>query len=104
MAYVNPEAGYIQVTDSVTGQLVPIGTVFVIHILPTIIFFSSLMALLYHLGVMQTADPRHGLGHAQDHGHQRQRELLLRRQRLRGPDRGAPGDPALPADHDPAAN
>ena len=53
VAHVNPEAGYIQVTDSVTGQLVPIGTVFVIHILPTIIFFSSLMALLYHLGVMQ---------------------------------------------------
>ena len=30
-----------------------IGTVFVIHILPTIIFFSSLMALLYHMGIMQ---------------------------------------------------
>ena len=53
VAYTNPEAGYFQVTDSVTGQLVPLGTVFVIHILPTIIFFSSLMALLYHLGVMQ---------------------------------------------------
>ena len=51
--YVNPERGYIQVTDSVTGGLIPVGTVFVIHILPTIIFFSSLMALLYHLGVMQ---------------------------------------------------
>ena len=53
VTYINPAAGHIQVTDSVTGQLVPIGTVFVIHILPTIIFFSSLMALLYHLGVMQ---------------------------------------------------
>ncbi|MEN8007969.1 MAG: nucleoside transporter C-terminal domain-containing protein [Candidatus Krumholzibacteriota bacterium] len=53
VAHVNPEAGHIQVTDSITGQLMPIGTVFVIHILPTIIFFSSLMALLYHLGVMQ---------------------------------------------------
>jgi len=53
IAYANPEAGYFQVTNSVTGQLMPIGTVFVIHILPTIIFFSSLMALLYHLGVMQ---------------------------------------------------
>jgi len=53
VTYINPEAGHIQVTDSVTGQLVPIGTVFVIHVLPTIIFFSSLMALLYHLGVMQ---------------------------------------------------
>jgi concentrative nucleoside transporter, CNT family len=53
VAYINPDGGFIQVTNSITGQLVPIGTVFVIHILPTIIFFSSLMALLYHLGVMQ---------------------------------------------------
>lgn len=53
VAYINPEGGFIQVTNSITGQLVPIGTVFVIHILPTIIFFSSLMALFYHLGVMQ---------------------------------------------------
>ncbi len=53
VAYINPDGGFIQVTNSVTGQLVPIGTVFVIHILPTIIFFSSLMALFYHLGVMQ---------------------------------------------------
>ncbi len=45
--------GYWQVTDSVTGGLVPVGTVFVIHVLPTIIFFSSLMAVLYHLGIMQ---------------------------------------------------
>ena len=53
VTFINPEAGFIKVTDSVTGQLVPVGTVFVIHILPTIIFFSSLLALLYHLGVMQ---------------------------------------------------
>ncbi|MCB1184013.1 NupC/NupG family nucleoside CNT transporter [bacterium] len=53
VAFANPEAGYIQVTNSVSGQLMPIGTVFVIHILPTIIFFSSLMALMYHLGLMQ---------------------------------------------------
>ncbi len=53
VAFINPEGGFIQVTNSVTGQLVPIGTVFVIHILPTIIFFSSLMALFYHLGFMQ---------------------------------------------------
>ncbi len=45
--------GYWQVTDSATGQLIPLGTVFVIHVLPTIIFFSSLMAVLYHLGIMQ---------------------------------------------------
>jgi len=45
--------GYFLVTDSVTGKLVPLGTMFVIHVLPTIIFFSSLMAILYHLGFMQ---------------------------------------------------
>jgi len=49
----NHLSGYLQVTDSVTGNLVPLGTVFVIHVLPTIIFFSSLMAILYHLGIMQ---------------------------------------------------
>lgn len=53
VAYSNPEAGYWQVTNSVTGELAPLGTIFVIHILPTIIFFSSLMALLYHIGIMQ---------------------------------------------------
>ena len=51
--HIGPEGGYIQVTNSATGALVPVGTIFVIHVLPTIIFFSSLMALLYHLGVMQ---------------------------------------------------
>lgn len=53
VTYINPEQGYLQAVNSATGQLVPIGTIFVIHILPTIIFFSSLMAVLYHLGVMQ---------------------------------------------------
>ena len=53
VAFTDPEAGYFLVTNSVTGQLAPLGTIFVIHILPTIIFFSSLMALFYHLGVMQ---------------------------------------------------
>ncbi len=53
VTHINPEAGHFEVTNSITGQLMPIGTVFVIHILPSIIFFSSLMALLYHLGVMQ---------------------------------------------------
>ncbi len=47
------EQGFIQVTNSVSGELVPLGTVFAIHILPTVIFFSSLMAIFYHLGVMQ---------------------------------------------------
>jgi CNT family concentrative nucleoside transporter len=45
--------GHWLVTDAVTGQLVPLGTIFIIHVIPTIIFFSSLMAILYHLGIMQ---------------------------------------------------
>lgn len=44
---------YWQVTDAASGALAPLGAVFVIHVLPTIIFFSSLMAMLYHLGIMQ---------------------------------------------------
>ena len=35
------------------GGLVSIGATFAFSVLPTIIFFSSLMALAYHLGVMQ---------------------------------------------------
>ena len=31
----------------------PMGTVLLFHVLPTIIFFSALMSLLYHLGVIQ---------------------------------------------------
>jgi len=53
VANANPDGGFIQVTNSASGALVPIGTVFIIHVLPTIIFFSSLMALLYHIGIMQ---------------------------------------------------
>jgi CNT family concentrative nucleoside transporter len=45
--------GHVQVTDSATGQLASLGVVFAIHVLPTIIFFSSLMSVLYHLGIMQ---------------------------------------------------
>ncbi len=41
------------VLDPRSGQMVEIGTVFAFHVLPTIIFFASLMALLYHLGIMQ---------------------------------------------------
>ena len=53
VANLGPEGGYWQVTNSATGQLTTIGTVFIMHVLPTIIFFSSLMAVLYHAGVMQ---------------------------------------------------
>jgi CNT family concentrative nucleoside transporter len=45
--------GHVQVVDSASGDLVGLGLVIAIHILPTIIFFSSLMSVLYHLGVMQ---------------------------------------------------
>lgn len=46
-------AGHVQVTDSATGDLVGLGVIVAIHVLPTIIFFSSLMAIFYHLGLMQ---------------------------------------------------
>ncbi len=48
-----PMQGYVQVTDSATGNLVALGTMFAIQVLPTIIFFSSLMSVLYHLNIMQ---------------------------------------------------
>ena len=47
-----PLSGF-QVWDPAAGQFIEMGTIFAIHVLPTIIFFSSLMAVLYHLGVMQ---------------------------------------------------
>jgi len=46
-------SGPMQVMDSATGQFVNIGVIFAFHVLPTIIFFASLMGVLYHLGVMQ---------------------------------------------------
>ncbi len=46
-------AGPFQLKDAVTGNFVNIGIVFAFHILPTIIFFASLMSVMYHLGVMQ---------------------------------------------------
>lgn len=45
--------GPLELHDPVSGQFVSIGIVFAFHILPTIIFFASLMSVLYHLGVMQ---------------------------------------------------
>lgn len=46
-------AGPLQVHDSVSGQFIDIGIIFAFHILPTIIFFASLMSVMYHLGIMQ---------------------------------------------------
>ncbi len=37
------------------GQVANTGAFFAFNVLPTIIFFSSLMTVLYHLGVMQVA-------------------------------------------------
>jgi len=37
------------------GQVANTGAFFAFNVLPTIIFFSSLMAVLYHLGIMQKA-------------------------------------------------
>ncbi len=45
--------GPFQLMDSASGQFVDIGIIFAFHILPTIIFFASLMGVLYHLGIMQ---------------------------------------------------
>ncbi len=42
-----------EVFDPASGGMVGLGTIFAFHVLPTIIFFASLMALLYHLGIMQ---------------------------------------------------
>lgn len=46
-------SGQVQVIDGATGGLVDLGVVIAIHVLPTIIFFSALMSVLYHLGIMQ---------------------------------------------------
>ncbi|MEE4310415.1 MAG: Na+ dependent nucleoside transporter N-terminal domain-containing protein, partial [candidate division KSB1 bacterium] len=45
--------GTMQIMDGTSGNFVDIGIIFAFHILPTIIFFASLMGILYHLGVMQ---------------------------------------------------
>ena len=45
--------GPAQILDAGTGAWVDLGTIFAIHVLPTIVFFASLMSVLYHLRVMQ---------------------------------------------------
>lgn len=42
-----------QIWDPNTSHFVPIGIIFAFHVLLTIVFFASLMAVLYHLGLMQ---------------------------------------------------
>ena len=45
--------GPFQLYNANTESFVNIGTIFAFHILPTIIFFASIMSVLYHLGIMQ---------------------------------------------------
>lgn len=45
--------GPLSVVDGNTGDIVNVGLIFVLHVLPTIIFFGALMSILFHLGVIQ---------------------------------------------------
>lgn len=47
------EGGAFLWTSYATGKIEPGLVNFVVTVLPTVIFFSSLMAILYHLGIMQ---------------------------------------------------
>ncbi|PHN04942.1 NupC/NupG family nucleoside CNT transporter [Flavilitoribacter nigricans] len=42
-----------QISDGITGEMVTVGYIFAFKVLPTIIFFSALSALLYYLGILQ---------------------------------------------------
>lgn len=46
-------SGPVQYVDGSTGDLHSFGVIFAFHILPTVIFFGSLMAVLYHFGIIQ---------------------------------------------------
>ena len=43
----------VEPAKQVVGQVAQTGAFFAFNVLPTIIFFSALMAVLYHLGIMQ---------------------------------------------------
>jgi len=47
------QGGPYQLWDPATQHFVNIGIIFAFHILPTIIFFASFMAIMYHWGIMQ---------------------------------------------------
>jgi concentrative nucleoside transporter, CNT family len=51
--HLAPGKSWWQGLDPATGEPVALGIIFAVHVLPIIIFFCSLMAILYHLGVMQ---------------------------------------------------
>jgi len=46
-------SGPVQYVDGTTGDLSSFGVIFALHILPTVIFFGALMAVLYHFGIIQ---------------------------------------------------
>ena len=46
-------SGPVQYVDGSTGDLQSFGVIFALHILPTVIFFGTLMAVLYHFGIIQ---------------------------------------------------
>ncbi len=52
-AYPVEGQGPYQLWDPATQQHVDIGIVFALHVLLTIVFFASLMSVLYHVGIMQ---------------------------------------------------
>ena len=71
------------------------GHSFAIAALPVIIFFAALVAILYHLGVMQWLVRIVGGAIQAVTGGQQGRELVRGGRHLRRPDRVAPRDPAL---------
>ncbi len=49
----SPGHGPMQLVDAASGDPIAIGLIFVMHVLPTIIFFGALMSVLYHYGIIQ---------------------------------------------------
>lgn len=49
----NGAQGPVSYVDGTTGDIMSLGMIFVMHVLPTIIFFGALMSILYHLGLIQ---------------------------------------------------
>ena len=62
-------AGNLTSTPGSVGEIAQIGACFAFKVLPTIIFFSSLITVLYYLGVLQwiVRDLREGDGQADGH-------------------------------------
>lgn len=53
MAQGLPDSSPSQIWNAENSQFVNVGITFAFHVLPTIVFFASLMSVLYHLGIMQ---------------------------------------------------